>query len=500
MSSNNIGNDYLNIDGAFSLVFRNDERTRVVNSQGNGIAIFFGKKALSIASHDKNAIKTLAKIYKGIVSETDNLGKNRYVVKIENYDDVITVLSSVFGRYNPNNNVKASLKVNKKITSVSDAKLTSAYSVVGRNDGKLRIVNEDGITVFTIWVNKITNTVSILTASDNVCKSIKKYFPRSRKTDTKHHGNNKYIIYIDNSSLEEVLNKCFNSHSDKFDKQALAKQTDKNRHSEKTDKMRSEIVSVHKKLVKKLDILKTNSEKMVFAINEYVLENGTNTILHGEEILYLAGLSDKKGNIFPTDFCYNRYNFGLKEFKGPFLFAYVGVDTFRALGEGYSYSGQIVHHPKHGTEVIVGEWKKGKKHMFEDVIVLAEMGVIDVPEDESEQQRLIEKMTVAQLEKVAANRGNKHPEKLVSQSSQYKRNLFVAEYAKQRAKGVCQLCGQKAPFLTKTGNPYLETHHVVWLSRGGEDTIDNVVALCPNCHRRMHELDDPKDLNKLTNI
>ena len=33
---------------------------------------------------------------------------------------------------------------------------------------------------------------------------------------------------------------------------------------------------------------------------------------------------------------------------------------------------------------------------------------------------------------------------------------------------------------------YLESHHVTWLSRGGYDLIDNVVALCPNCHRKIH--------------
>ncbi|MFV5483444.1 HNH endonuclease [Acinetobacter towneri] len=45
--------------------------------------------------------------------------------------------------------------------------------------------------------------------------------------------------------------------------------------------------------------------------------------------------------------------------------------------------------------------------------------------------------------------------------------------------------------------PYLETHHIVWLARGGEDTISNTVALCPNCHKRMHLLDLEEDKVKL---
>jgi len=43
----------------------------------------------------------------------------------------------------------------------------------------------------------------------------------------------------------------------------------------------------------------------------------------------------------------------------------------------------------------------------------------------------------------------------------------------------------------------LECHHVDWLSRGGEDSIDNAVALDPSCHRKMHELDLKTDVQKL---
>ncbi len=80
------------------------------------------------------------------------------------------------------------------------------------------------------------------------------------------------------------------------------------------------------------------------------------------------------------------------------------------------------------------------------------------------------------------------------------RDPYVAEYAKKRAKGVCQLCGQPAPFQRLDGEPYLESHHIEWLSNGGADSIDNTVALCPNCHRRMHVLNDPVDIEILKKI
>ena len=72
--------------------------------------------------------------------------------------------------------------------------------------------------------------------------------------------------------------------------------------------------------------------------------------------------------------------------------------------------------------------------------------------------------------------------------------------AKRWAEGVCQLCRQPAPFTDKRGQPYLETHHIIWLARDGEDSIANTGALCPNCHRRMHVVDDPEDRKSLAEL
>ena len=83
-------------------------------------------------------------------------------------------------------------------------------------------------------------------------------------------------------------------------------------------------------------------------------------------------------------------------------------------------------------------------------------------------------------------------------ATSYERDQYVSRFAKERAKGCCELCAKPAPFKKSDGEPYLETHHVTWLSKGGEDSIANTVALCPNCHRKMHELDADLDRAKLT--
>jgi 5-methylcytosine-specific restriction protein A len=74
-------------------------------------------------------------------------------------------------------------------------------------------------------------------------------------------------------------------------------------------------------------------------------------------------------------------------------------------------------------------------------------------------------------------------------TTQYERSQYIVEYVKRRAKGKCQLCGNPAPFFYKDGEPFLEIHHIEWFSKDGEDTLENTVALCPNCHRKMHILD-----------
>lgn len=90
-----------------------------------------------------------------------------------------------------------------------------------------------------------------------------------------------------------------------------------------------------------------------------------------------------------------------------------------------------------------------------------------------------------------------HAQKKLTQVEINQRSGKVRDIVKERAKGICQLCRKPAPFFGKDGEPFLECHHIVWLSRGGADEINNAVALCPNCHRKMHNLDDKMDIARL---
>ena len=120
--------------------------------------------------------------------------------------------------------------------------------------------------------------------------------------------------------------------------------------------------------------------------------------------------------------------------------------------------------------------------------------------DTSEDDAIAHQLPDDALEQVAKQHESEVVPIRTVTTNQYQRNSFIAENAKRRANGHCQLCGKPAPFTYADGKPYLESHHIIWLANGGADTIDNTVALCPNCHRKIHVLNDPKDVAKLIKV
>ena len=81
----------------------------------------------------------------------------------------------------------------------------------------------------------------------------------------------------------------------------------------------------------------------------------------------------------------------------------------------------------------------------------------------------------------------RQPCKIETTASVYLRNPYLAELVKRQAQGICQDCKKSAPFVSKkTGEPYLEVHHIIPLAEDGPDSRENVLALCPNCHRKRH--------------
>lgn len=76
------------------------------------------------------------------------------------------------------------------------------------------------------------------------------------------------------------------------------------------------------------------------------------------------------------------------------------------------------------------------------------------------------------------------------------RSEAVREFALRAANGVCQGCFNRAPFLNEDEDPYLEVHHLHRRSDDGPDHPDNVIALCPNCHRKAHHGQNRDEFNQ----
>lgn len=82
--------------------------------------------------------------------------------------------------------------------------------------------------------------------------------------------------------------------------------------------------------------------------------------------------------------------------------------------------------------------------------------------------------------------GNPSPRSFAQMILVIERDAGVRAWILRAAGGVCEMCRRPAPFADAEGVPFLEVHHVIPLATGGEDTVTNTVALCPNCHRELH--------------
>ncbi len=108
------------------------------------------------------------------------------------------------------------------------------------------------------------------------------------------------------------------------------------------------------------------------------------------------------------------------------------------------------------------DWKTGA-HVLKRGIVTAQF---------------VDQFDIQQSEKADA-------EKREQSGTVFVRDPRVRNLVKQRSNGRCEFCGEPG-FEMASGAIYLETHHIVPLSEGGPDTIENVIALCPLDHRMAH--------------
>lgn len=86
-----------------------------------------------------------------------------------------------------------------------------------------------------------------------------------------------------------------------------------------------------------------------------------------------------------------------------------------------------------------------------------------------------------------AKSANPRPKQSRTETPVYERDPAVRAWVMIRSNYGCEMPGcDYSGFIKADGNKYIETHHIIPLGEKGEDTVANVAALCPNCHREAH--------------
>ena len=235
---------------------------------------------------------------------------------------------------------------------------------------------------------------------------------------------------------------------------------------------------------------KTNSLVLVFNHIKYSYNNRWDN-----DIIHYTGMGQKGDQ--SLDF---RFNKTLNESNQNGVKLYL-FEKF--VAKEYTYRGEVkLNSEPYQEEQIDFDSNRRTVWMFPLKLVDFKRSYIeidDINKIEAVKEKNIKKMSSAKIKSFAENFKSKNNVREVM-SKLTDRNPYVKEYAKIRAAGVCQLCEKKAPFNTANGEPFLEVHHVDYIRNNGPDSIDNVVALCPNCHRKIHSLENPEDYKKLKRL
>lgn len=167
--------------------------------------------------------------------------------------------------------------------------------------------------------------------------------------------------------------------------------------------------------------------------------------------------------------------------KSLHLFAYVSTGHVRYVGEAF--------YTAHHTDVAADRDGNPRR------VIVFELA-LGYPEDEQAHNETaappprntgaLWKQPMDVLRKLAIQRpaGNASPAE--RKLNVYTRSRAVRVYVLRRAKGSCEGCELPAPFVALGGEPFLEAHHLRRRADGGPDHPRWVIALCPNCHRRVH--------------
>lgn len=174
------------------------------------------------------------------------------------------------------------------------------------------------------------------------------------------------------------------------------------------------------------------------------------------------------------------------------------VHLFEALGDGnVRYVGEANYLGHHLEERPDTEGNPRQAIVFElDLRPPASVAAVVREPVEDYSGRSLQRKSLKELRRLALASASKNAPAEARRQNVRTRSEAVRLYVLKRADGICEGCGETAPFVNKQKQPYLEPHHTTRLADGGPDHPAHVIALCPTCHRRVHHAHDGDSYNE----
>lgn len=136
---------------------------------------------------------------------------------------------------------------------------------------------------------------------------------------------------------------------------------------------------------------------------------------------------------------------------------------------------------------IDGKWLKRLKYLGFEIIDKRSLETQE-RDFQKEVSAKLKKIKSGKLEFQPASDPPTQPAKIKTEIYRFNRSTSVVAQRLHEAKGICEKCGKDAPFKRERDHePYLQVHHIKPLSKGGLDTFENTMAVCPNCHCEIHD-------------
>ncbi|MCG9909914.1 MAG: HNH endonuclease [Flavobacteriales bacterium] len=157
-------------------------------------------------------------------------------------------------------------------------------------------------------------------------------------------------------------------------------------------------------------------------------------------------------------------------------------DSFKIATERIYYSKMVTSHRVHIAKnkiTLADFYSNGLQN-------ISSKTVFEIEKELEEKVKQARKLSRKKRQEILS-KSNPKPTKTTVKQTVFNRNQYVIAEVLSRAKGICERCNNSAPFIRDIDvSPYLEVHHKKPLAEGGDDTVENAIALCPNCHRHAH--------------